>query len=507
MLAPVLAAAYGQPRLLRSDARRRLAAARLRAAGAAVDLLPAHGLRAPAVAAGDAAGRHLRGDGAAGGGDRAGRVVDRRSARPPATSSRARWRSSLSPYRLGLRFDRAVARRYLRFSAWVFVALVAAMVVVAGAGHRLRGRRRAWRRSGFITLAATLTRYVDRADQIVDGDDLPGGRARSRAAPRALEELFVKSNRATLLYAAPFGVGVVLFAPDLVAFVLGDDWDPARRAAAGPGRRRACSRSSGSTGSRSTARTATRGRPRSRRSWRRVGVPRARGSGPGAVGRRRLRRRADRGRSARARVARALRAARCCRACASARSSAGRWCRSPSAPPRRWRCASALWGGERTLGQALVEALALPRRLRRRWSCGRERACSSELRGGVRPRARAEQGAGQDDGDERQGGHLPVPVDRGVERPHGERGDRPGGEQRIGTVHRARGERRRRRAGARGSATPISPSSANVSSSSECASRTSSSTSRSRSHATAESRWRRRPPAGGRARTARATRQ
>jgi O-antigen/teichoic acid export membrane protein len=44
---------------------------------------------------------------------------------------------------------------------------------------------------------------------------------------RALEELFVKSNRATLLYAAPFGVGLLLFAPDLVDFVLGDAWHPA----------------------------------------------------------------------------------------------------------------------------------------------------------------------------------------------------------------------------------------------------------------------------------------
>jgi O-antigen/teichoic acid export membrane protein len=131
----------------------------------------------------------------------------------------------LSPYALGLRFDRAVARRYLAFSAWVFVALVAAMVVVQGQviAFEADGGLAA---VGFITLAATLTRYVDRADQIVTATIYPAVCA-IQGQQRALEELFVKSNRATLLYAAPFGVGVLLFAPDLVAFVLGDAWDPA----------------------------------------------------------------------------------------------------------------------------------------------------------------------------------------------------------------------------------------------------------------------------------------
>ena len=81
------------------DARRGLAAARPRAAGAAVDLLPAHGLRAPALAAVRAAAGHLRGHGAAGGGDRARACGRSSSARPPATSWRARWRSRCRPTR------------------------------------------------------------------------------------------------------------------------------------------------------------------------------------------------------------------------------------------------------------------------------------------------------------------------------------------------------------------------------------------------------------------------
>ena len=80
--------------------------------------------------------------------------------------------------------------------------------------------------AGYITLAVTLTRYIDRADQIVTATIYPRS-ARSRASARALEELYVKSNRATLMWVLPYAVGIVLFAPDLVHFVLGPKWEPA----------------------------------------------------------------------------------------------------------------------------------------------------------------------------------------------------------------------------------------------------------------------------------------
>jgi len=132
---------------------------------------------------------------------------------------------TVSPYRPALRFDREAARRYGRFSGWVVAAAVAALVVSQGqiVAFEADGGLAA---AGFITLAVTLTRYADRADQIVTATIYPaicalGDRAAS------LQELFVKANRATLLYALPFCAGVVLFAPDLVAFVLGDEWEPA----------------------------------------------------------------------------------------------------------------------------------------------------------------------------------------------------------------------------------------------------------------------------------------
>ena len=80
--------------------------------------------------------------------------------------------------------------------------------------------------AGWITLAATLTRYADRADQIVATTIYPAI-VRVRDRIDVLEELFAKSNRLTLMWAFPFGAGLVLFGADLVRFVLGDEWEPA----------------------------------------------------------------------------------------------------------------------------------------------------------------------------------------------------------------------------------------------------------------------------------------
>lgn len=131
----------------------------------------------------------------------------------------------VSPYRLRLRWDRAAFTRYLRFSGPIFVALLATLVVQQGqviAFEAYGGLAAA----GYITLATTLTRYVDRADQIVTATIYPAICAIQGRAQQ-LRELFVKSNRATLLYVLPFSAAVVLFAPDLVHVVLGGRWQPA----------------------------------------------------------------------------------------------------------------------------------------------------------------------------------------------------------------------------------------------------------------------------------------
>ena len=128
----------------------------------------------------------------------------------------------VSPYRLAIRFDRPVARRYLLFSAPILLTVLATMLVAQGQilAIKLHDGLAA---AGFITLAVTLTRYIDRADQIVTATIYPAICAIANQR-RALEELYLKSNRATLIWVLPYAVGIVLFAPDLVTFVLGHSW-------------------------------------------------------------------------------------------------------------------------------------------------------------------------------------------------------------------------------------------------------------------------------------------
>src|SRR3954468_10098187 len=130
-----------------------------------------------------------------------------------------------SPYPLALRWDRRTARRYLRFSAFVLLAAVATLVIQQGQLLAI-SLHDGLTAVGFITLAATFARYVDRADQIVTVTIYPAICAiRGRTA--ALAELFVRSNRATLLWTLPAAAGIVLFAQALVDHVLGSAWDGA----------------------------------------------------------------------------------------------------------------------------------------------------------------------------------------------------------------------------------------------------------------------------------------
>jgi PST family polysaccharide transporter len=131
----------------------------------------------------------------------------------------------ISPYRLKLRFDRDARARYLRFSWPILVNAVALLVIQQGQvlAFTLHDGLAA---AGYITLAATLTRYADRADMIVANTIYPAICA-VQDRVRTLEELFVKSSRLTMMWAIPFCTGFILFAPDLVHFILGDTWIPA----------------------------------------------------------------------------------------------------------------------------------------------------------------------------------------------------------------------------------------------------------------------------------------
>ena len=130
-----------------------------------------------------------------------------------------------SPFPLALRYDRRTVREYAGFSWPLLVASGCILVVAQGsvlAGETEAGLAGA----GAITLAALVSQYADRIDGIITGTLYPAICA-VRDRSDLLFESFVKSNRLTLIWGVPFGVGLSLFASDLVEHVLGEHWRPA----------------------------------------------------------------------------------------------------------------------------------------------------------------------------------------------------------------------------------------------------------------------------------------
>jgi O-antigen/teichoic acid export membrane protein len=132
------------------------------------------------------------------------------------------WRS---PYALRFRYDRGTLRRYATFS-WPLVLAGGAGIVTAQGSVITGNAHLGIEAVGAIALAASVSQFSDRVDQIVTGTIYP---AICSVADRTalLHESFVKSNRLGLMWAVPFGLGITLFAHDLVHFGIGDRWLPA----------------------------------------------------------------------------------------------------------------------------------------------------------------------------------------------------------------------------------------------------------------------------------------
>ncbi|MEA2295459.1 MAG: hypothetical protein QOE86_3098 [Solirubrobacteraceae bacterium] len=130
-----------------------------------------------------------------------------------------------SPYPLRFRAGRAEARSYLRFSWPIAIGGLTSIVISQGtilAGEAAVGLAGV----GAITLAASISQYSDRVDQIVTQTLYPAIAA-VQDRRETLFEVFVKSNRIALMWGAPFGVGLALFASDLVTYGIGERWRPA----------------------------------------------------------------------------------------------------------------------------------------------------------------------------------------------------------------------------------------------------------------------------------------
>jgi O-antigen/teichoic acid export membrane protein len=130
-----------------------------------------------------------------------------------------------SPFPLKLRFDRVTAREYVQFSWPLLLAAGSGMAIAFGtifAAEATIGIAAV----GVITLASSITQYADRVDQAVTQTMYPAIAA-VKDRTEVLYESFVKSNRLALMWGAPFGIALALFAEDLVEHVLGDEWRPA----------------------------------------------------------------------------------------------------------------------------------------------------------------------------------------------------------------------------------------------------------------------------------------
>jgi O-antigen/teichoic acid export membrane protein len=126
------------------------------------------------------------------------------------------------PYRLRFRFERATMREYLSFSWPLLIAVLAGLgiaqlsVLFGDLAIGLAG-------AGAIGLAASFAAYVERIDSVVTQTLYP---AICRVVDRSelMLEVFVKSNRLALMWALPLGVGLSLFAGDLIEFGIGEHW-------------------------------------------------------------------------------------------------------------------------------------------------------------------------------------------------------------------------------------------------------------------------------------------
>jgi PST family polysaccharide transporter len=131
----------------------------------------------------------------------------------------------VTPYPLRLRFDRETLRRYTAFS-WPVMLYGATGLVIAQTSVLILNFKESLAVVGAVALTATITNFTDRVDGIVTGALYP---AMCAVQDRLdlLFESFVKSNRLALMWGMPFGVGVAVFAGELVEFGLGDKWHDA----------------------------------------------------------------------------------------------------------------------------------------------------------------------------------------------------------------------------------------------------------------------------------------
>lgn len=129
------------------------------------------------------------------------------------------------PFAVRWRYDRGALRVYASFSAPILIA-TASSVVLANAAVIATNVHLGLAGVGAVALAANITAFTTRLDDLVSGTLYPAICAMQHRID-LLRESFAKVNRLALMWAMPLGVGVALFAADLVRFGIGEKWHPA----------------------------------------------------------------------------------------------------------------------------------------------------------------------------------------------------------------------------------------------------------------------------------------
>lgn len=139
-----------------------------------------------------------------------------------AASAAAVWRS---PFRVRLRYEPGTLRSYWTFSGPLLLAggagfvMAWSSVIAAKLDLGLAA-------VGVIALADNISAFTERVDDLITGALYPAICA-VRDRTELLYESLVKSNRLALIWAAPLGIGITLFAHDVVRFGIGERWRPA----------------------------------------------------------------------------------------------------------------------------------------------------------------------------------------------------------------------------------------------------------------------------------------
>lgn len=129
------------------------------------------------------------------------------------------------PFPLRWRYERDSLKRYASFSVPIFIA-TACSILLANGTMIATNAHLGLAGAGAVTLAATITVFTTRVDDLIGSTIYPAICAVQNRLD-LLRETFVKANRLALMWAMPFGVALALFAPDLVRFMIGEKWHSA----------------------------------------------------------------------------------------------------------------------------------------------------------------------------------------------------------------------------------------------------------------------------------------